>query len=43
MGAVDLAHLPVCPRIRIEAAGANLRSLQPYSPDFNPIGPVMAG
>ena len=37
MGAVDLAHLPVCPRIRIEAAGASLRSLPPYSPDFNPI------
>jgi DDE superfamily endonuclease len=37
MGAVDLAHFPVCPRIRIEAAGASLRYLPPYSPDFNPI------
>jgi hypothetical protein len=37
MGAVDLAHLPVCPRIRIEAAGASLRYLPPYSLDFNPI------
>jgi transposase len=37
MGAVDLAHLPVCPRIRIEAAGASLRYLPPYTPDFNPI------
>jgi hypothetical protein len=37
MGAVDLAHFPVRPRIRIEAAGASLRYLPPYSPDFNPI------
>ncbi len=31
------AHKPVGVRIAIEAAGASLRYLPPYSPDFNPI------
>lgn len=31
------AHKPVAVREAIEAAGAELRFLPPYSPDFNPI------
>ena len=31
------AHKPVAVRYAIEAAGAELRFLPPYSPDFNPI------
>ena len=31
------AHKPVAVRRAIEAAGAELRFLPPYSPDFNPI------
>jgi transposase len=31
------AHKPVAIRQAIEAAGAELRFLPPYSPDFNPI------
>ncbi len=31
------AHKPVAVRQAIEAAGAELRFLPPYSPDFNPI------
>jgi transposase len=31
------AHTPVAVRQAIEAAGAELRFLPPYSPDFNPI------
>ncbi len=31
------SHKRVSVRERIEAAGATLRFLQPYSPDFNPI------
>lgn len=31
------AHKPVAIREAIEAAGAELRFLPPYSPDFNPI------
>ncbi len=31
------AHKPVAVRTAIEAAGAELRFLPPYSPDFNPI------
>lgn len=31
------AHKPVAVRKAIEAAGAELRFLPPYSPDFNPI------
>ncbi len=31
------AHKPVAIRAAIEAAGAGLRFLPPYSPDFNPI------
>ncbi len=31
------AHKPVAARHAIEAAGAELRFLPPYSPDFNPI------
>jgi len=31
------AHKPVAVRQAIEKAGANLRFLPPYSPDFNPI------
>ena len=29
--------MPEAVRVRIEAAGATLRFLPPYSPDFNPI------
>ena len=32
------AHKPVAVRQAIEATGAELRFLPPYSPDFNPIG-----
>ena len=32
------AHKPVAVRQAIEAIGAELRFLPPYSPDFNPIG-----
>ena len=32
-----LTHKPVRVRAAIEAAGATLRDLPPYSPDFNPI------
>lgn len=31
------AHKPACVRNAIEAAGATLMFLPPYSPDFNPI------
>ena len=31
------AHKPIAVRAAIEAAGAELRFLPPYSPDFNPI------
>ena len=31
------AHKPVAVRHAIESAGAELRILPPYSPDFNPI------
>jgi len=31
------AHKPACVREAIEATGAALRFLPPYSPDFNPI------
>ena len=31
------AHKPVAERYAIEAVGAELRFLPPYSPDFNPI------
>ena len=31
------AHKPMAVRTAIEAAGAELRFLPPYSPDFNPI------
>lgn len=31
------AHKPIAVREAIEAAGAKLRFLPPYSPDFNPI------
>ena len=31
------AHKPVAVRLAIERAGAELRFLPPYSPDFNPI------
>jgi transposase len=31
------SHKPASVRERIEAAGATLRFLPPYSPDFNPI------
>ena len=31
------AHKPICVRERVEAAGAKLVFLPPYSPDFNPI------
>lgn len=31
------SHKPISVRQRIEAAGAILRFLLPYSPDFNPI------
>ena len=31
------AHKPVAVRYAIEGAGAELRVLPPYSPDFNPI------
>ncbi|MDA1310444.1 MAG: transposase, partial [Proteobacteria bacterium] len=31
------AHKPTTVRLAIEAAGAELRFLPPYSPDFNPI------
>ena len=31
------AHKSACVRTAIEAAGASLRYLPPYSPDFNPI------
>jgi transposase len=31
------AHKPTAVRLAIEAAGAELRFLPPYSPDFNPI------
>ncbi|MCZ6862601.1 MAG: transposase, partial [Alphaproteobacteria bacterium] len=31
------AHKPIAVRAAIEVAGADLRFLPPYSPDFNPI------
>ena len=36
------AHKPAGVRIAIEAAGASLRYLPPYSPDFNPIEQAFA-
>ena len=36
------AHKPVAIREAIEAAGAELRFLPPYSPDFNPIEKAFA-
>ena len=36
------AHKPVGVRIAIEATGASLRYLPPYSPDFNPIEQAFA-
>lgn len=36
------AHKPIAIRLAIEAAGAQLRFLPPYSPDFNPIEMVFS-
>ena len=36
------SHKRIAVRQRIEAAGASLRFLPPYSPDFNPIEKAFA-